>query len=116
MTGSRFRTIALALVAAPLALGLAGCGKKDEAAATAPSGEPIAKVAAPAGKAWGDVVTKTPEGGYLMGNPAARIPLTPRPQFAPRVSSLSAVDAGPETCEPLDLIRRLEHRCTSASR
>ena len=38
MTRPRFRTIALALMAAPLALGLAGCGKKDEAPTAAPSG------------------------------------------------------------------------------
>lgn len=75
MTRPRFRTIALALAAAPLALGLAGCGKKDEATTAAPSGEPVAKVAAPAGKAWGDVVTRTADGGYLVGNPDAPIKL-----------------------------------------
>lgn len=62
----------LALIAAPLALGLAGCGKKDDAAAAA-SGAPAAKVAPPAGKAWADVVSVTPDGGYVMGNPDAPI-------------------------------------------
>ena len=66
----------LVLIAAlaPLALGLAACSKgKDENAGL--SGEPVAKVAAPAGKAWADVVVKTPEGGYRMGNPDAPIKL-----------------------------------------
>lgn len=65
----------LALLALPLALGVASCGKKD---AAAPAGEiaesaPVANVAAPAGKAWADVFATTPEGGYRMGNPDAPI-------------------------------------------
>ena len=39
------------------------------------SGEPIAKVAPPANKAWSEVVAKTPEGGTRMGNPDAPIKL-----------------------------------------
>lgn len=74
MIRNRFRLIALGLVAAPLALGLAACGKKDEAAAPT-SGEPIAKIAAPAGTTWADTIEKTAEGGYRMGNPAAPIKL-----------------------------------------
>ena len=69
-----FRSILIAAALAPLALGLASCGKgKVENAGL--SGEPIAKIAAPAGKAWADMVAKTPEGGYVMGNPAAPIKL-----------------------------------------
>jgi len=68
------RRFALALAVAPLALGLAACGKKEASDATAKS-EAVAKVAPPAGKNWADVVTKTPEGGYLMGNPQAPIKL-----------------------------------------
>lgn len=64
--------LALVLFAAPLALGLAACSQ-NEGAAT--SSEPIAKIAAPAGKSWAEVVTRTPEGGYLMGNPQAPIKL-----------------------------------------
>lgn len=63
--------IVLSMLALPLALGLAACDKGSEAGA--PSGQPLAKVAAPAGKAWGDVVEKTPEGGFRMGNPKAPI-------------------------------------------
>jgi protein-disulfide isomerase len=73
MTSIRFRTLALALVAAPLSLALAACDKGGDAAA--PGGEKIAAIAPPAGKTWADTVTKTPEGGYLMGNPDAPIKL-----------------------------------------
>jgi protein-disulfide isomerase len=59
----------------PLALGLAACGKQEEGAVTGLSGEPIAKIAAPAGKNWAETFTVTPEGGYRMGNPEAPIKL-----------------------------------------
>jgi len=64
--------LALAAVALPLALGLSACGKKDAADL---SGDKVAAVAAPAGKAWSDVVAKTADGGYVMGNPNAPIKL-----------------------------------------
>jgi protein-disulfide isomerase len=67
------KRIALALVAAPLVLTLAACGSGGNGDAASPSGETIAAIAPPAGKAWGDVITKTPDGGYLMGNPDAPI-------------------------------------------
>jgi protein-disulfide isomerase len=67
------RSIALA---APLALALAACGSKDDAApGAAPTGEPVAAVAAPAGQMWSDVVSATPEGGMRMGNPNALLKL-----------------------------------------
>lgn len=62
------------LIAASAALALAACGSGGDATG-APKGEPIAKVAAPAGKAWTDVVSKTEVGGYKMGNPAAKLQL-----------------------------------------
>lgn len=64
--------LALAAAVLPLSLGLASCDKKD---AGGTSGGTVAAVAAPAGKAWSDVVTKTAEGGYVMGNPQAPIKL-----------------------------------------
>ncbi|MDE8650357.1 thioredoxin domain-containing protein [Novosphingobium album (ex Liu et al. 2023)] len=73
MTPSTIRRIALGLIAAPLALGLAACGDKTGQAPT--SGEPIAKIAPPAGQNWADIIEKTPEGGYRMGNPDAPIKL-----------------------------------------
>ena len=56
----------LALIA--LSLSLSACGKKD--AASNSSAEPVAAVAAPAG-----TVTQTPEGGFVMGNPQAKVKL-----------------------------------------
>lgn len=66
----------LALIALPLALGLAACGKKDDAgagAAAVAAGAPLNAVPPPAGKAWTDVIAVSPEGGYVMGNPNAPI-------------------------------------------
>lgn len=68
------RRLIAALMLAPLALGLAACSKGSDTGA-ASSGEKIATVAPPAGKVWADMVTKTPDGGYLMGNPQAPIKL-----------------------------------------
>lgn len=65
--------IILSLFALPLALGLAACDKGAETGAV--SGEPLAKVAPPAGKTWGDVVERTADGGHRMGNPQAPITL-----------------------------------------
>ncbi len=61
------------MLAATAALALASCGGGDTT--SAPKGEPIAKVAAPAGKAWTDVVSKTEAGGFKMGNPDAKLQL-----------------------------------------
>lgn len=74
MTRTRFSQFAFGMVALPLALGLSACEKKDAEGAS-PTSEPIAKIAAPAGKAWADVVEKTAEGGYRLGNPQAPIKL-----------------------------------------
>ena len=72
------RRSALLLATLPLAAlligGLAAC-KNDAASTGATSGEPVAKVAAPAGKNRAETVTLTPDGGYLMGNPNAPIKL-----------------------------------------
>jgi protein-disulfide isomerase len=74
MISRSLRRMLFAAMLAPLALGLSACGKgKDELSGL--SGEPIAKIAPPTGKAWADVVAKTPDGGYIMGNPAAPIKL-----------------------------------------
>ncbi|MBB3988723.1 thioredoxin domain-containing protein [Croceicoccus naphthovorans] len=68
------RRLSLALFAAPLALALSACGSDDTAGEGA-SGDPVAEVAAPEGTQWADMMTKTDEGGYLMGNPDAPIKL-----------------------------------------
>ncbi len=54
------------------ALALAGCNKEAGGTVSAPAAT-VAAVAAPAGKAWTDVVSRTPEGGFRMGNPDAPI-------------------------------------------
>ena len=74
MIALRSRHLLLAFAAAPLALGLAAC-KKDDNAGAAPTGAPIAKIAAPAGQKWEDTITQTATGGMMMGNPAAPIKL-----------------------------------------
>jgi protein-disulfide isomerase len=74
MTRPRFRQIVLGLVVAPFALGLAACGEKKEEGAPV-SSEPVAPIAAPAGQSWTDMVAKTEEGGYRLGNPEAPIKL-----------------------------------------
>lgn len=61
------------IIASAAALALAACGGGDTAGA--PKGEALAKVIAPAGQAWVDVVTKTDFGGYQMGNPDAKLKL-----------------------------------------
>ena len=55
------------------ALALAGCGGSDKPV-TAPAGS-VKSVAAPTGQDWTQVVSKTVEGGYVMGNPAAPLKL-----------------------------------------
>lgn len=61
----------LALAVLPLLI-TAGCGKGDgnSSAPTAPANSVAAKPA-PAGQNWLDMVVRTPEGGYRMGNPDA---------------------------------------------
>jgi protein-disulfide isomerase len=66
------RKLGLLSIAA-LSLALVSCGGAEDG--TAPKSEAVAKVAPPAGKAWVDVVSKTTEGGYQIGNPDAKIKL-----------------------------------------
>jgi protein-disulfide isomerase len=74
MTIRAVRSIILMAAMATAALNLSSCSKEKEGTAGT-SGAVIAKVAPPAGKVWGDVVAKTPEGGYRMGNPNAALKL-----------------------------------------
>jgi protein-disulfide isomerase len=59
------------LTASIAVLALASCGGSGN---EVPKGEPIAKVAAPAGKQWSEVVAKT-DAGFVMGNPDAKLEL-----------------------------------------
>ena len=75
MNRASTRRIVFAALALPLALSLAACNNGGTEQKGELSGQPVPTVAPPAGKAWTEVVTKTPEGGYLMGNPNAPIKL-----------------------------------------
>ncbi|HEX7873183.1 MAG TPA: thioredoxin domain-containing protein [Sphingobium sp.] len=55
------------------ALALSGCGGKGDGNSAAPSGDPVAAVSAPAGTSWSETIAATPEGGFVMGNPNAKL-------------------------------------------
>ncbi|TFI56509.1 hypothetical protein E2493_19870 [Sphingomonas parva] len=62
---------------AALALMVAGCGGNDSAGngAVADQNFQVEQVAAPNGGDWTQMVSETPQGGMLMGNPNARVKL-----------------------------------------
>ncbi|MBU6167275.1 MAG: DsbA family protein [Alphaproteobacteria bacterium] len=62
------------MLLAATALTLAACSDSKPAPGAADAAAPAA-VAAPAGQNWVDVVAATPEGGFRMGNPDARVKL-----------------------------------------
>lgn len=66
-----FRVLSLALATCG-ALALASCGS-DDAVAPGEQRAVVAKVAAPAGQKWSQVITATDDGGFVMGNPDAPI-------------------------------------------
>lgn len=66
------RSLLLAFVAAPLALGLAACKGGSEGST---AGDPVAKVAPPAGQKWEEMVSEGTDGGMVLGNPQAPIKL-----------------------------------------
>ena len=60
---------------AALSIALTGCGEKGgDSGIVAPS-EPVKAVPAPNGGDWSTIVAQTPEGGFVMGNPAAGVKL-----------------------------------------
>lgn len=70
---TRIRRLALTALTAPLAIAVAACDSTEEG--SAPSGDAIAHVAAPAGTTWVDTAAATPEGGFRIGNPEAPLKL-----------------------------------------
>lgn len=64
----------IGLSALPIVLMLAACGSKDDAT-TGNATSSAAPIAAPAGQSWTDVVTRTEDGGFRMGNPDAPVKL-----------------------------------------
>lgn len=70
---SMMKTMLNIVVASGLALSLGACKEKEgDAAAT---NVPPGPIAPPAGTQWTETVTKTADGGYLMGNPNAPVKL-----------------------------------------
>lgn len=65
---------ALTLISLTGALALGACGKGDSVT-SGPQQDAVAKVAAPQGQKWSDVITQTADGGFVMGNPEAKINL-----------------------------------------
>lgn len=65
----------LALLAPLAALALASCGGGGGATGDTPVAETAAAVAPPASQQWTDAVARSPEGGYVMGNPNAPVKL-----------------------------------------
>ena len=65
------------LLIAAAVVALAACNQKDDAAANVDVNAPITAtpVAAPNNGDWTTIVTQTPEGGFLMGNPEAKVKL-----------------------------------------
>lgn len=63
------------LFAALAAVSLASCGGGGASGGNSVAAAPVAAKPAPAGQNWTEVVSKTPEGGYRMGNPDAPIKL-----------------------------------------
>ncbi len=67
--------IRLALAGAALVT-LGACNADQSASnATAPTGVPVTPVAAPNNGDWSTIVSQTPEGGFVMGNPNAKVKL-----------------------------------------
>ena len=62
------------LACAVAVVAIAGCNSKQGDAATTKSGK-VEKVAPPKGGDWSQVVATSPEGGFVMGNPNAKVKL-----------------------------------------
>jgi protein-disulfide isomerase len=65
----------LTLIALGGALALGACGSSDSSVGSDTQQDAVAKVAAPKGQKWSDVITATTDGGFVMGNPEAKIKL-----------------------------------------
>lgn len=68
---TKFSRIALVTLAAPLALAVSACGGDE----TTTGGAALDPVAAPEGATWDQTVSRTEQGGWLVGNPEAPIKL-----------------------------------------
>jgi protein-disulfide isomerase len=84
------------LALAALIVSLAACGDKEGGNVSAPTGAPVAAVAAPAGTSWADTVAATPEGGFVMGNPNAAIKVAEFASYSCSHCRDFAVESGEE--------------------
>jgi protein-disulfide isomerase len=73
---------------------LSSCGSGGETGSL--KGEPVAAVAPPAGKQWIEVASKTADGGYLIGNPNAKIKLLEFASLTCHVCADFATQSGEE--------------------
>ncbi len=64
-----------AMLASATVLSIAACNADKAAQANNAPGEATAAVPAPSNGDWSTIVTKTSEGGFLMGNPNAKVKL-----------------------------------------
>jgi protein-disulfide isomerase len=125
------KTLHLGLAASLFALALGGCNQQQTAGSNE-GGSAAAPVAAPSGD-WSKLVTQTPEGGMLLGNPNAAVKVV---EFASMTCGACAafanddkpklvdqyVKAGNVSFEfrnyvrdPLDITMALVTRCAGAS-
>jgi protein-disulfide isomerase len=63
------------LLAASAALPLAACNSDKSSGGNASTSQPVTPVKPPANGDWSTVVTRTTAGGFLMGNPQAKVQL-----------------------------------------
>lgn len=89
------RNLPRTLLASMAALALASCGGNGQEKGEL-KGEAAAEVKAPEGKQWTDVVTKTADGGFLVGNPNAPVKLIEFASLTCHVCAQFAADAGEE--------------------
>lgn len=63
----------ITVLSALMSIALVSCGDKEAASSAPTKIEAGEVVSPPVGKAWSEVVTRTKDGGYLMGNPTAKV-------------------------------------------
>ncbi len=63
------------LLASVAMVASAACNAEKDASSTPVAAAPVKPVAPPQGGDWSEVVSETPEGGFVMGNPAAAVKL-----------------------------------------
>jgi protein-disulfide isomerase len=91
----KFRRAALTAIALPVMLAISACSSETAEEGALPQGEAIAHVAPPAGQAWTEIASETPEGGFVLGNPAAPLKLVEYASHTCGVCANFSVEAHP---------------------